>query len=882
MGGFLRQLDGSGAPISQVGGKAASLDRLVSFGFPVPEAVALTDDAYRAFADAPELTRLLRKLRADDVPPPDRIEAEIERVDRAFLQAPMPADLTDAIMKAAAPLLSRSLVAVRSSATAEDLASASFAGQYRSYLELSTEEQVLDAVRRCWASLWAPAVRAYRRNEGIAEDDLAMGVIIQAMAPADWAGVLFTRDPDGDADSARIEVVRGLGEALVSGQVTPHDFRVSRTTFAVRGSHQHWSAPFLEDLMRLGLRVERRLGAPQDIEWAYVGGEVRVLQTRPITVQGFRRLDDDGFDSAPASGATYTPIGIQEMLPGVLPPLLWSINAPLLDEAFRRLFAELGLDVPASSGPFLAIGRFRGRAALNLSVLREAAESMPGGSRAEVERQYLGRVLTQPGDEPAPKGRKLRRALAGLRALRIRKRVEGEVELFSEAAHGIVALSTPLHELPTQRLLAYRARVRDLAARGYTAEVSAAAGAAAAYRALEMTIARWTGEERAASWAQRITASPAPSDQAGVNLTATLWGLYGDGIRRDELCRAALVRGVAGRLDRGIRAIGEHGERLARMVHRVSRHFGSMAVFAGPTWDEDPETAWQRLRGIARCDDSAHNPSIENKLEIGTQVRRAAVDGLHDELRRTLKWKVTRVLTGQIVDARGRLLRKLSADATRFLSLRERAKASLLVIGGEERRVILEAARRLVRSGLLSDQDHVAFLSDAELEEMLLGAEPVSAEELSRRRIAYAAAVDADPLPETFEGTPGVEALPPIVGDVLEGWAASPGRVQGPARILRDLAEAAALEPGEVIVARTTDPSWTPLFLVAGAIVLEEGGPLSHAAIVARELGLPAVLNVKGATRAIQEGVLVEVDGDAGTVTRSGVAPSTERERGAA
>lgn len=876
MGRFLRQLDGSGAPISQVGGKAASLDRLVAFGFPVPEAVALTDEAYRAFADAPELTRLLRKLRADDVPPPDRIEAEIERVDRAFLQAPMRADLTDAVRKGAAPLLSYGLVAVRSSATAEDLASASFAGQYRSYLELSSEEQVLDAVRRCWASLWSPAARAYRLNEGIAEDDLAMGVIIQAMAPADWAGVLFTRDPDGDADSARIEVVRGLGEALVSGQVTPHDFRVSRTTFAARGSHQHWSPPFLEDLLRLGLRIERRLGAPQDVEWAYVGGEVHVLQARPITVQGFRRPDDDGFDSAPAPGATYTPIGVQEMLPGVLPPLLWSINAPLLDEAFRRLFAELGLGVPASSGPYLAIGRFRGRAALNLSVLRDAAASMPGGSRAEVERQYLGRVLTPVGEEPAPKGRKLRRALAGLRALRIRKRVEEEVELFSEAAHGIVALSTRLHELPTQHLLAYRARVRDLAARGYTAEVSAAAGAAAAYRALEMTIARWTGEERAASWAQRITASPAPSDQAGVNLTATLWELYG-GIRRDELCRAALERGVAGRLEQGIRAIGEHGERLARMVNRVSRHFGSMAVFAGPTWDEDQETAWQRLRGIARCDDPPHDPSIEAKLEIGTQVRRVAVDELHDELRRTVKWKVTRVLTGQIVDARGRLLRKLSADATRFLSLRERAKASLLVIGGEERRVILEAARRLVRSGLLSDRDDVAFLSDAELEEMLLGAEPVSAEELGRRRTAYAAAVDADPLPETFEGTPGVEVLPPIVGDVLEGWAASPGRVQGPARILRDLAEAAALEPGDVIVARTTDPSWTPLFLVAGAIVLEEGGPLSHAAIVARELGLPAVLNVKGATRAIEEGALVEVDGDAGTVTRSRVAPSTER-----
>jgi pyruvate,water dikinase len=293
-------------------------------------------------------------------------------------------------------------------------------------------------------------------------------------------------------------------------------------------------------------------------------------------------------------------------------------------------------------------------------------------------------------------------------------------------------------------------------------------------------------------------------------------------------------------------------------------------VFAGPTWDEDPEVAWQRLRGIARCDDSGHDASLEAHLESGTRARRAAVDDLHDELRRTLRWKVTRVMTGQIIDARGRLLRKLAADATRFLALRERAKAALLVLGGEERRVIAEAARRLHGSGMLADPQDVMFLSDAELEDMLLGSEPVSTEELGRRRSAHANALTAAPLPETFEGLPGVEELPPIEGDVLRGWAASPGRVQGQARIIRGLSEAGRLEPGEIIVARTTDPSWTPLFLVAGGIVLEEGGPLSHAAIVARELGLPAVLNVKGATSAIADGSLVEVDGDAGIVTRSG------------
>ncbi|MBI2237414.1 MAG: hypothetical protein HYU54_02670 [Actinobacteria bacterium] len=152
---------------------------------------------------------------------------------------------------------------------------------------------------------------------------------------------------------------------------------------------------------------------------------------------------------------------------------------------------------------------------------------------------------------------------------------------------------------------------------------------------------------------------------------------------------------------------------------------------------------------------------------------------------------------------------------------------------------------------------------------MLLGGEPVANAEVTRRRVALQRARDGEPLPETFEGLPGVEALPLVSGDVLEGWAASPGRIRGRARILRSLADGRDLLEGEILVARSTDPSWTPLFLVAGGIVLEEGGPLSHAAIVAREFGLPAVLNVKGATRLIPTGEDLVVDGTAGLVARA-------------
>lgn len=837
---LVRTLTGGGAPAREVGGKAAALDRLVGDGFPVPPATALTAHAYRRFVDAAGLRPFLESLSRAELPPPDRLEAEAARVDRAFLDAPMPAEVEESIRKAAWQLLADTPIAVRSSATAEDLAAASFAGQYRTFLDVETEEAMLDAVRRCWASLWGPSVRAYRRRESVPEDDLAMGVIFQAMAPAQWAGVLFTRDPQGEPNVARVEAVRGLGEDLVSGRVTPNDYRVDRGNLQIRGDEE---APgFLEDLARLGLRIERRMGSPQDIEWAHDGSRLLVLQSRPITIEAPLPSDDDGFDTEPAPGATYSPVGVQEMLPGVLPPLLWTINAPMLDDAFRRLFSDLGIPAPRRDGRFLALGRFRGRAALDLSVLRAAARAIPGGSAAEVERQYLGRVLTD--EDPAPSGGRLRRAAAAMRAFRIRRRVEDEVGLFSESVHFTLALGVRLSDLPARRLLAYRARVRELAWRGYGAEVAAAAGAAAAYRGVELALERWVGPDRAPLWAQRLTSGFAPAQETGRSFAEEVWDLY--------------AGHPASR-------IGSEDERLLSLARRAIRHLGSAAVYGGKAWDEDVGEIRRRIGPMLRR-------AGDRDAGVAPAAVRARRDQAFEELRMELKdswrYRATRILTGQLVDVRRRLLRKLAHDASRFLSLRERAKASLLVLGGEERRIILEAARRLAASGSLSDPEDVLFLADHELEEMVLGGEPVSPEEIARRRSSFRRMEEDDPLPEVFSGQPGVEAPVPLDGDRLEGWAASPGRVRGRARVLRSLAEGRDLEQGEIIVARVTDPSWTPLFLCAGGIVLEEGGPLSHAAIVAREFGLPAVLNVKGATRSLHTGDEVELDGTTGAVVR--------------
>ncbi|MBI4260411.1 MAG: PEP/pyruvate-binding domain-containing protein, partial [Actinobacteria bacterium] len=768
----VREIDGSGARIAEVGGKAASLDRLVAMGFPVPPAVVLSASAYHEFVALSGLEGYLRGLALED---PEGL-GDAGAVDDAFASVGVPGELEASIRRATAGLLERGPVAVRSSATAEDLASASFAGQYRTLLDVGSEEAVLDAVRACWASLWSPSARAYRRRAGVDDEGLAMGVIVQTMVPAEWAGVLFTRDPGGDPELARVEAVRGLGEQLVSGRVTPEDFLVERATLAVRASDEVGVVPpFLEDLLRLGVRIERRFGSPQDIEWAFADGELWVVQTRPITITGIRRHDDDGFDTEPGPGSAYTPIGVQEMLPGVLPPLLWTINAPMLDEGFRRLFGQLGIRV-RDGAPVSVLGRFRSRAALNLSTLRDAAASTPGGSRAEVERQYLGRAISEEAEEVRAGRGGIRGLLAGLRAVRTRGGVQGEVDLFADSVDLILALGIDLSDLPVGRLLAYRARIRDLAWRGYAAEVAAAAGAAATFRSLELALGRWVRSD-ASSWAQRVTAGPAPTGLAGCNSTLSLWKLYAEHVP-GKAPYHALTDGPPETAEQRLRALGEDGERFLQAVGKAARHFGSRAVYGGPTWDEDPSFVWSTL---ARCGPALAAAPPEERMSTTRSRREQAMEELMGKLRASWKWRVTRVLTGQVVDMRRRMLRRLAADASRFLSLRERAKASLLVLGGEERRIIVEGARRLVASGLLAGAPDVELLTDGELERMLLGEEPVSPEELARRRQALVAAGEGEPLPDVFEGLPGVEEEPPVEGDVLLGWAASGGKARGPA-----------------------------------------------------------------------------------------------------
>ena len=847
-------LNGRGARSADVGSKAASLDRLVAAGVVVPPAAGLFVTAYRTYVEAAGLGDFLAGLPVRVQP--TQMADDVRRVEQAFLEAPLPAAVRDAINDAYQFVGGDGAVAVRSSATAEDLANASFAGQYRSVLGVD-ETELEHAVRLCWASLWAPGARAYRDVLGVSTPDLAMGLVIQRMVWAEWSGVAFTADPaDESGEYARVEVVEGLGEGLVSGAVTPAVFRVRRSSLEVIPPP---GPEFIVDVARMALAVEAAFGSPQDLEWSIAGGELHALQARPITTAA---SPGDEFDTPPVAGSTFTPAGVAEMLPGVLSPLIWTINGPLLEDAFTTLAHRLGLGGTPADEPWVA--RHRGRAALNLSLLKSTACRMPGGSDAEVERQYLGRQITADAVQRLRLRDRLGRMGPGLRAVRVRKALRQEADVFLEAAGLALSLQPDYCGVSSDALVTYRHRVRELARFGTRTEVAVAAAAAAAYRALELALTRWMDSEEAQRLSQQLTAGGIAQAASGCATLLLLWDLQCESCQLPEVAAAVSAGPLEGVEERLSRTVA--GRELLHTVEAGLQRRGSAAVYGGPTWDEDRQGFWLALR---HCVGLAPPEAPPTRMETAATDSRQLLESLSDRLCQTWRWRLTRTLTGQVVDIRRRLLARVVEDAREFLRLRETVKAALLGVGGEERRVVRELARRLLAAGLLSAEDDVLLLADDELDRLALTGRGPHRSAILRRRATLDAARAGPPLPEVFSGTPSLEPTSDNRAEqpgVVAGWAASPGRAMGAALVVSDLADAANLRPGEVLVGRSTDASWTPLFLLAGAIVMEEGGPLSHAAIVARELGLPAVLNARGATRRIRTGMLVSVDGSRGMI----------------
>lgn len=876
---FTWMLDWEGAAAAGAavcGGKGWNLGRLDRYGFPVPAGGVLVAEAYNRLLDQDPV----RKLSARDVTSPAAVQL-LMRIRQAIEETELPPDVRDDLQRflTEAGLANRP-VAVRSSATAEDGVEHSFAGIHQSFLGVRGLPAVIRAVRRCYASLWTPRAVAYRHHRGINDEAVACAAVICAMvtrpgeeSPA-AAGVAFSCDPrTGRRDLVTISAAPGLGEAVVSGSVNPEEISVRKGEISLvmhaRGGR---SDRVLTDdqalaLARLTERVHWALGdgqEPQDVEWAFDGERFWLLQARPVT-----RLPRVTFSGVKTLPVIWSNANLKDAVPGVQSTLSWSLIKPTISDVTFSHLPLAGYPVPMG---LEVLRRFSGRAYFDLTAMQWAMYDALGYLPAEFTKG-LGRhqpLIPVPSPQPlrGPQGR--RRQLARLRLFRgLRRQMKelpGRMAAFREAMRQM-RHRDPSHLTSTELLASFSQREllnRDFGPR---------------FQAANMNAGLWTNllmdllGKFASEWARAI-ASALLAGSGKVTSAEHGYRLFelADAARTDAEAAAYLTRRP---LDpQGWRCLPSTSP-FRRELERFLDEFGHRGVYeaelANPRWNEDPTYLLEQVRYLLESG-SSHSPR---------EMARAARTAGEVKLAR-LPWYVRP------------LVRWLAGRAREAAALREAAKSAFAALAEPGRREFPEIGRRLVAAGQLDDPADVFHLAWADVEMYLreewdgTGARALVADRKARDAV-WLAEEPADVYILDAEGHPAVmpgqaEATPAVMpgeavlvpaepagrageGNVLAGIGVAAGLAIGAARVIRHPSESHLLQDGDVLVAPSTDPGWTPLFLRAGAVVMEVGGYLSHGAIVAREYGLPAVVNIPGLLRTVRSGQRLVVDGDAGTVT---------------
>ena len=720
--------------------------------------------------------------------------------------------------------LSGASLAVRSSATAEDSARASFAGIHRSFLNVSGLAAVEKAAQDVIDSLQTPEAIAYRRRMGFRDEEVRCGVVVCEMVAARAAGVAFSCDPTtGRRDLILIDAAEGLGDALVSGRVNPQRCvwrNVGGRLVRQSGPAQSLLPPAIEEeLAHQVWRVHWALGDgqdPQDVEWAYDGAQLWLVQARPVT-----RLPRPGWPEVAAMPRYWSTANLKDCQPGVLCDLSWSMLSDIVGDAAYATQIAVGYSMPPGVE---VIRRFHGRGFFDLTLMQWAFYDAFGLTPEDVVKQIGGQqpeIAVPPDPLKGRAGR--RRILASLRLLRL------------------VWNQPPKAQAAIQKLFEYQ---RNLEKIDWT---------------------RYTVPELAKAIDELATVQVQFLPVQGVaNATSGPWRLAFEAILKDE--------GLIARLQAGTSAVAsaEQGYRLYEIargqatVEDFLRDFGHRAVYEtdiwNPRWIEDPSWILEQVEEIRR------NPPARDPRAVAAEVRREA----ERELRRRFGWRTPMLMW---------MVRKLRES----MSAREAGKSAMVAALLPLRRIMMEIGQRLVAQGHLDAPIDALHFSLADLACWLRGYwDGSGAHELAgdrdRRRAAWLAEPCPDVIVEQPDGRMSVAAPPvPLHADVWSGYAISTGAATGAARIVRTPTDASHLEAGDILVAPSTDPGWTPLFLRAAAIVMETGGYLTHGAIVAREYGIPAVANVPGILDALKDGEIITVDGSTGRVLRDGHSPISRR-----
>ncbi|WP_090824059.1 PEP/pyruvate-binding domain-containing protein [Arthrobacter sp. yr096] len=885
--------------LPEVGGKAANLGELAGAGLPVPPGFCLTTAAYVHALSAIGMESVFAALQNVGAADLDELNGLAEHARSLVLDVGVPDDISQAIRVAYGELGENVPVAVRSSATAEDLPFASFAGQQDTFLNVVGIDAVLDAVSRCWASLWTDRAVSYRTINGIDHASVALAVVVQEMVDSATAGVMFTANPvTGKRHQTVIDASPGLGEAVVSGAVNPDQYVVEvpsgtivqRTvgdrqveirsvpgggTERVPGSLPGGGGvpqPCLSDqqvraLAELGRSVEKHYGAPQDTEWAIDdAGKLWLTQARPITTlypQPTRTPPGPGqhaflnFSLAQGLTRPLTPMGlagIRLLASCVARTAAFDVpdprsGPPPYYEAGQRIFFDFTAVLRSRVGRAIVPRVFDVMEARSATVMRGLFDDprfsvtnktplklirhvAPVAAKYRVPETLLRGLF-----RPAAAMQKVERLNAELRTLFT---VPSEATAHQRLAH--------VQRILGQDVFATVPQVLPLPALGFgmVALVRRLLGAQAPYQELQTVIRglpnNVTTEMDLALWrlVSEIRKHPDAAASMGGQTATELADRYRDGT---------------------LPPVAQSG--LASFL----RTFGHRAVaeidLGMPRWSDDPTHILGVVANYLRLGDGADAPD----QQFGKASREA-----DDQVARFIaRARAKSPLHAAIV--------KMALDRTRrFAGLRELPKYNVVLGLASAREQLLLVGNQLAASQRIERPEDIFFLDLDDVEVALAGddlhhlvAERRAAyqQELRRRHIPRVLLSDGTEPEATAGASASGSSGENLRPGTLSGSPASAGQVTAPARVILDPV-GAHLEPGEILVAPSTDPGWTPLFLTAGGLVMEMGGPNSHGAVVAREYGIPAVVGVPDATTRISTGQHITVDGAAGTVSTEG------------
>jgi pyruvate,water dikinase len=867
--------------LEDVGGKGANLGELTKAGLPVPPGFCLSAHAYRDFLRQSALDGHIRATLAGITPgDPSQSEQVARGIQARLLEQSLPASTAEAVKQAYLELGMRSgladasllRVAVRSSATAEDLPDASFAGQQETYLNVVGADELLDRVHHCWASLWTPRAFAYREKQGFEHLKVAIAVVVQMMVPAEVAGVLFTANPlSGNRDEVVLDASWGLGEAVVSGMVTPDTYVLRKqdgvilshivgskevtlsyapdgglleeATPEARRRQPALSSQETGELTALGRRIEAHYGTPQDIEWAIAAGRCYALQARAITTLSDAQTRTTTEDE-------YNRTMFIEIFPDPLSPIFLSVICPLFKEMLDFTLLTWGFQPDES---IEAVGAFYNQPYFNRAYLAAALNPLS----PQIRDRLVDQLVNPFGRHEQSMRGELSPAYIAMmaRMLRFMVRFPSQLPDLVASYRSQVAQVSALavEDLSDAEIVGrIRTLVFEAASRFLNYDFLMIALIGITYQLLGSLLERHYGEDTELLRAKLISGV---TGNVTMETNIQLWDLA-QSAKASQPVSTLLRQEELGKVQARLAKIPE-GREFLRALEGFLTEYGHREIrmdILHPTWSEDPTPVLSFVRGYLDAD-ATMSPHLQ-------QAR------LVDEREQATKQVLSQVERGMA----GRLImspffRWILNQTQVHTRERDTMHFELTRLFPPFRQLLLELGERWQNAGNLDQQEDIFFMTLEELEAQVEAPAPRQ-QTVAQRRETFAANRER-PWPDIIRGAQEVYAQQGQPDDdqkTLSGIPGSPGVSTGTVKIIRGPDEFERLKKGDILIAPITNPVWTPLFALASAVVTEVGGILSHGAIVAREYGIPAVMSVAGVTTRLQDGQRVTVNGDRGLV----------------